>query len=310
MHQVSIVAAASLLLWPQGASSFSAGRLPPAATTTTSSALSSSIPPHQDGTGRRELHLLTFDLDDTIFPITPVVADANVAQLQTLIRLGYDGATNERIIAASKRIRNELRESGDVITYTDLRKRSIRREIERLTASSNGDDGLRIDDSVVEAAFGAWLSERHASADRNLFPHAVSALEAIRTEHPRAVIGAITNGRGDPLEMGSIREYFDWCVSGEDQDVFPARKPDEGIYRAALRRYGESRRTDGGVEELTWVHVGDDLANDGQSINARRVFFVIRYNVSHCLPIYLTAISLFCNEQSARAQRAGQKLFG
>ena len=32
-------------------------------------------------------------------------------------------------------------------------------------------------DATVDAVFDAWLTERHASADRHLFPHASDALE-------------------------------------------------------------------------------------------------------------------------------------
>jgi len=210
-----------------------------------------------------KLHLLTFDLDDTIFPIGPVVADANVAQLRSLIGLGYENAANEEIVAASKQIRTELREAGSAITYTDLRKQSIRREIERVTGLS---DGAVVHDSVIEAVFDAWLMERHASADRNLYPHASKALQMIREEHPGAAIGAITNGRGNPLEMPSVKEYFDFCISGEDDGIFPRRKPDSRIYQAAVSKYNELRGGSmmqyGESIHLNWIHVGDDLAND------------------------------------------------
>lgn len=92
----------------------------------------------------KELHLLTFDLDDTIFPITPVVQDANSAMIQYLQEIGYDNANNDEIISASKEIRRELRERGEEITYTELRKQSIRREMKRL-----GGDALEINDNEV-----------------------------------------------------------------------------------------------------------------------------------------------------------------
>ena len=76
--------------------------------------------------------------------------------------------------------------------------------------------------------------------------------------------------------MLSIASLFDFCVSGEDDDVFPGRKLDEQIYGAAIGRYrliiemqrgegvggaeGGGGMVDGG--NLNWVHVGDDLADD------------------------------------------------
>jgi len=79
------------------------------------------------------------------------------------------------------------------------------------------------------------------------------------------VIGAITNGRGNPFHMPSIAKYFEFCVSGEDAGVFPSRKPDRGIYEVALNRYSELMKfsqTAMSNHDLNWIHVGDDLAND------------------------------------------------
>ena len=204
----------------------------------------------------KELHLLTFDLDDTIFPITPVVQDANSAMIQYLQEIGYDNANNDEIVAASKEIRRELRERGEEITYSELRKQSIRREMERL-----GGDALEINDNeVIDKVFDKWLSERHASANRNLFPFASSSLQSVKDQYPSVVIGAITNGRGNPFHMQSIAHYFDFCTSGEDDGVFPLRKPSSGIYEAALKKYKELKRTN--IDHVNWIHVGDDLAND------------------------------------------------
>lgn len=204
-----------------------------------------------------ELHLLTFDLDDTIFPITPVIRDANSIMIQTLQELGYD-ADNDEIIAASKRIRRQLRDRGEDITYSDLRRWSIRCEMERLS-----DDGNCVaDEATIDKVFNSWLEERHISANRNLFPHATKSLQSIRNEYPSVIIGAITNGRGNPFHMPDIAQYFDFCTSGEDEGVFPARKPDRGIYDAALNKFQELRSRDAEEMVFNWIHVGDDLAND------------------------------------------------
>ena len=239
-----------------------------------------------------ELNLLTFDLDDTIFPIGPVVQDANDAMVNMIHRLGYTSATNDEIIAASKQIRAELREAGDAVTYTNLRKQSVRREIERMT----GWHSERVlHDSVVDIIFDAWLSERHASADRNLYPSTTHALESIRKQHPNAVIGAITNGRGNPLDMPSLVSYFDFCVSGEDDDVFPKRKPDKGIYEAALRRFFDLKEEPMPVDvtsSFNWIHVGDDLANDvgaSASCGAKAIWFTADSEESSELPSWSTA---------------------
>jgi FMN phosphatase YigB (HAD superfamily) len=89
--------------------------------------------------------------------------------------------------------------------------------------------------------------------------HICSSLRGIREQYPSVVIGAITNGRGNPFHMPDVAPYFDFCTSGEDEGVFPFRKPDSGIYEAALRQF-RGIATD--CNDINWIHVGDDLAND------------------------------------------------
>ncbi|KAL7473167.1 hypothetical protein ACHAXS_013565 [Conticribra weissflogii] len=281
---------------------------------------------------QQQLHLLTFDLDDTLFPIQPVLDDANDAMVRAMHRLGYTDVRNEDVVVASKMIRRELRDlqrGGGVMTYTDLRKASIRRVLECyfLTGScSSSAAAVRlgkstIHESVVNHVFDTWLSERHASANRSLFPSAVQMLRQIRmmrTTHNHdgsvqndvnnrndeddndynfkttgeeaeasgdVIIGAITNGRGNPFDMPSISSYFDFCISGEDEGVFPRRKPDRGIYEAALRRYrelvmvgtknggvGGSARTQDEDDDivLNWIHfswlIEESLQDDGGDV--------------------------------------------
>ena len=238
---------------------------------------------------KEELHLLTFDLDDTIFPITPVVNDANIAQLNTLQKqFGYTNACNQQIIAASKQIRTELRETNTSITYTDLRKLSIKHEIERVSDVSSSS----IDTSIIDYTFNAWLTERHASADRNMYPHTIQGLQTVKQQYPNCIIGAITNGRGNPLDMPSISDYFAFCTSGEDDGVFPQRKPDKGIYEAALRTYNNLQQMqEDSSTTFNWIHVGDDLANDvgaSAACGAKAVWFKMEEEDGE-VPIWSTA---------------------
>jgi putative hydrolase of the HAD superfamily len=97
-------------------------------------------------------------------------------------------------------------------------------------------------------------------------------LQQIQDSFPHVIVGAITNGKGNPLAMTrTLAPYFDFCVSGEDETVFPHRKPHATIFQVALDRAHEillSQQTDRTekVEEESlascWIHVGDDLCND------------------------------------------------
>jgi len=127
-------------------------------------------------------------------------------------------------------------------------------------------DSADILDEQVTGAYDLWEDHRHMAAERHLYHDTIAMLSELRSNHPEAVIAAITNAKGNPLRMKSIEDYFDFCVSGEDDDVFPLRKPHEGIYNVAIKRYEElsvEKETKGiNAKDFCWVHVGDDLAND------------------------------------------------
>ena len=123
-----------------------------------------------------------------------------------------------------------------------------------------------------EGCYGVWEQERQAAAEEHLFSDAIETLQTLRNEHPDVCIAAITNGVGNPLEMANTLEpFFEFCVSGEDDDVFPNRKPHAGIYERALKRYeslyphhfqeAQDSTSSSSIDRI-WCHVGDCLAND------------------------------------------------
>ena len=209
------------------------------------------------------LRLLTFDLDDTLFPCGPVVMRANAALVDSLEAAGAPGLDAAAIQGRIKQVRALA--APMQLTYTDLRKRAI----ESLLAEANGQAPST---STVGACFDAWLDERQRAADALLNPGAVDALRDIRAAHPEALIGAVTNGRGEARQMPSLAPYFDFDLSGEEDGVFPERKPSPQIYDHALRRACSvgGRGGDADVETLrkSWVHVGDSLVNDVEASSA------------------------------------------
>lgn len=205
------------------------------------------------------LALLTFDLDDTLFPCQTVVDDANKAMIGAFHDAGYLEARNEHILYHTRSVRKKKKTQ---LTYSDLRKRAIRIELEVLSKK-----GAAINYDLVDTIFDAWLNERQASAGRNLFDGTAETLQLLKQKHPGVCIGAITNGRGNPLEMKNhqIATLFDFCVSGEDDGVFPERKPNRGIYTASLSAYYDQSENDNNKidsHENIWCHVGDCLGND------------------------------------------------
>jgi len=222
----------------------------------------------------RTLGLLTFDLDDTLFPTSRVVSDANDKMIERMRALGCETTVPE-FLDTTRRIRRGL--GGAPITYTGLRKLAIEAELvskrrrgTRKTPARNDDGGDDPEESVllasyVEDCYGVWERERHAAAERYLFDSAISALKDIKREFPGVCVAAVTNGKGNPLFMAStLAPHFDFCVSGEDPDVFPNRKPHPGIYEAVMDKYRRMHPDRQGKNEgeMVWCHVGDCLAND------------------------------------------------
>lgn len=84
-----------------------------------------------------ELGLLTFDLDDTLYPIQKVEQAANEAFVRAMARFGFDGLQPDDIVRAAKEIRAEMNRqdpaAAAALTHVQVRERAIRREMERVT---------------------------------------------------------------------------------------------------------------------------------------------------------------------------------
>jgi putative hydrolase of the HAD superfamily len=149
-----------------------------------------------------------------------------------------------------------------------------------------------ISESVLQQVLTAWEMERHHSAERHLFPGVVDALKKIKQEHPGVIIGAVTDGRANPLLMTfTLAPYFDFCMSWEDeqggrQRFFRELNTVEStpeltwIYDAARHKYAILKQAQDAItsikndeeikplvwpesyDDLVWIHVGDDLAFD------------------------------------------------
>lgn len=153
------------------------------------------------------MRLLTLDLDDTIFPCGAVVARANALLARRLKQAGCVGEMDGPAI--QEQIRSVRKAAPSPLTYSELRRRAIAALLDDRDPLSNGNAA-----ASSEELFDAWLDERQAAANELLFPGTVDVLRAVRETHPEAVIGAVTNGRGDPRTMNRLAGIFDFCVSG------------------------------------------------------------------------------------------------
>eukprot|EP00550_Attheya_septentrionalis_P002135 CAMPEP_0198291256 /NCGR_PEP_ID=MMETSP1449-20131203/8846_1 /TAXON_ID=420275 /ORGANISM="Attheya septentrionalis, Strain CCMP2084" /LENGTH=405 /DNA_ID=CAMNT_0043989873 /DNA_START=109 /DNA_END=1326 /DNA_ORIENTATION=+ len=261
----------------------------------------------------KKLGLITFDLDDTLYPVAPVLADANRAFAKAMERFGYEGIEPDDIDETGKKIRDEMSKSDPdaaaILTHTEIRMLSIRQVLEKVlldrmliqTAEDWATDVLSLTKPVVESAkkwarnavppavvqavYNAWEMERYHAAERYLYPEVIEVFLKIKEDHPDAIIGAVTDGKANPLLMTfTIAPYFDFCMSWEDDQgarskFFKELGSVEGnaeltwIYDAALDKYKEifdsteemnvaAGHAPKDAEERIWIHVGDDLGYD------------------------------------------------
>lgn len=89
------------------------------------------------------------------------------------------------------------------------------------------------------------------AAERHLYREVLPALEQIRQAHPSVIIGAVTDGKANPLFMTfTLAKYFDFCISWEDDQSgrkkffhdlanVEGRAELKWIYDAALEKYQE-----------------------------------------------------------------------
>jgi hypothetical protein len=82
----------------------------------------------------KTLGLLTFDLDDTIYPLDPVIREANAAFARAMARYGFPDIEPDDINTRSVQIRNEIAKTDPqraaVLSHTEIRKLAIRKEME------------------------------------------------------------------------------------------------------------------------------------------------------------------------------------
>jgi hypothetical protein len=67
--------------------------------------------------------------------------------------------------------------------------------------------------------------ERHHAAERHLYPEMVDVLRQIKQRHPDVIIGAVTDGKANPLFMTfTLAPFFDFCMSWEDDQCAAKRE--------------------------------------------------------------------------------------
>lgn len=179
---------------------------------------------------------ITLDLDDTLWPVWPVIQKAEAALDEWLGR----HAPMTAALFANPTARHDIREQI-VRTRPELRNNlsSIRREAIRLALYRSRENPL-----LAEEAFEVFFAARHGVT---LFDDAMLALEFLSARYP---IVALSNGNADIARIG-LAPYFRAAISAQE---FGVGKPDPRIFHAAAGALD--------VQPRNVLHVGDDAALD------------------------------------------------
>lgn len=179
---------------------------------------------------------IALDLDDTLWPIAPVIERAERA-LQDWLR-PRAGATAGFLADAAQRLalRQRILAERPQIAH-DLR--ALRRELLRRALRQHGED-----EALVDAAYEVFIAERMRVQP---YADAEPALAWLAARYP---LVAVSNGNADLRRIG-LGRYFRAALSAQE---FGVAKPDARIFHAAAQAAG--------VPAPQMLHVGDDPGLD------------------------------------------------
>ncbi|MBC9252803.1 HAD family hydrolase [Pseudomonas alcaligenes] len=184
------------------------------------------------------IRLITFDLDDTLWDVAPVMHGAEAALRDWLAaeapRLGP--VPIEQLWA----IRSRLLHAEPLLKH---RLSELRRRILYHALSEAGYPQAEAGE-LAELGFQVFLAARHQV---QLFPEVHPTLEHLAD---RFILGVITNGNADVRRLG-LADYFQFALCAEELGI---GKPDPHPFHTALQRAG--------VEAAQAVHIGDHPSDD------------------------------------------------
>lgn len=198
------------------------------------------------------IRLITFDLDDTLWDVGPVLHSAELRLREWLashapglsdVSIEALGAIRRRLLDADPQLRHRI---------SELRRQVLRHALE------NAGYSLREAGELAERAFHVFLEARHAV---QLFPEVHPTLEQLTNHY---ILGVLTNGNADVRRLG-LADYFDFALCAEELGI---GKPDPAPFREALRRAN--------VAPGHAVHIGDHPSDDiggAQRAGMRAIWF-------------------------------------
>lgn len=183
------------------------------------------------------LRLITFDLDDTLWPVGPVIMraehrmrdylDSHAPEVNRRFDRDGMGRLRDQVLAGNPELVHDLS--------------SLRRLILKAALEACGYDNV---EGLSAEAFAAFMDARH---DVEYFEDALDTLTWLSRHY---ILGALSNGNADIRRLGLDR-YFSFHLSAESVG---RRKPHPEMFERALQ--------EAGVGPAAAVHVGDHVDDD------------------------------------------------
>ena len=183
----------------------------------------------------RDIRTITIDLDDTLWPVGPVIKRAE-ARLFAWLAEHYPRITKKFSPDAIRAVRNEvITEHADRIHDLSFLRRTVLGKISEAAGYGTG---------MVDDAFAIFNEERN---NVDVYPDVRPALTALGRSY---TLIAVTNGNANLGTIG-LRDLFDDVVSAAKAG---AAKPARQIFDVAVRA--------GGAAPHETLHVGDHPEHD------------------------------------------------
>ncbi|MEM0954053.1 MAG: HAD family hydrolase [Pseudomonadota bacterium] len=185
------------------------------------------------------IQVITFDLDNTLWDVEPVLLRAEQVQYEWL-QIHRPAVTERYSIEALREFRMKTWKAHPELAHhiSELRRRGLY-ELQRQCDYSEEES-----QRGAQAAFDAFLEVRH-----QVEPYE-KALEVLERLAERYTIGALTNGNAD-VYKADIGECFDFAFTAEQ---LGASKPLPDLFEASMAETGAR------ADQI--VHVGDSPGHD------------------------------------------------
>jgi HAD superfamily hydrolase (TIGR01509 family) len=194
------------------------------------------------------IRLLTFDLDNTLWDVWPVIDRAHKAFLNWVDQT-HPMLANSFYTEAVTTARQQLLQADPLLVHQPTRfRKSLMLQV--FTAAHPA-IATEVMEGIVEDGFKVFFTERNRI---DFYTGVVPMLEALSRTYG---LIAISNGNAD-LELVGLKQFFRHQLSAE-QTLKP--KPDPWMFEEALRVAG--------VRPNEAIHIGDHLQEDVEA--ARKV---------------------------------------